>query len=513
MLPTIVADVMPLVTPSTTAHPIHTLSPSFASFTIDVGSILGCLWHAHDEPFPYDSVRNLSRHLAPAYLRVGGTDADHVYYNLTATSASEFAHYGTTACDGVGALNTSALSALASFAFDLNVTLVFGLNGGGGPRSWSTNGEAWTADNARELIQWTAAKYPTLETMWELGNEPNLYFESAHVVSGKQLAADFRTLASVASPTARLAGVDAAYQFPWGGELLPTTNEFAIHNGSAYASALTYHFYPLLGKRLVPFSDVWLATPERAVSERVFARSARVMGGVAAIGAAHGFREVWLGEFALAAFGGAANVSDAWVGTFYYLETLGHAARLGLGAVMRQDLSGARYGLIDRATLTPCPDYWAVLLWKRLMGTGVLAPTREPGGRALRDNDDDADGEKPAGLRTYAHCVPGGGSGGATLLFINASPKPALTRLNASSLRSSTLAYVATAHDAADPLHDASRIVLLGGRPLAAGPGGRVPIEGAALESYGWKVKASGEVEVPAWAWAFVSPLEAEACA
>jgi len=38
----------------------------------------------------------------------------------------------------------------------------------------------------------------------------------------------------------------------------------------------------------------------------------------------------------------------------------------------RQTLCGADYGLIDDATLEPTPDFWASLLWTRLMGRAVL---------------------------------------------------------------------------------------------------------------------------------------------
>ena len=52
---------------------------------------------------------------------------------------------------------------------------------------------------------------------------------------------------------------------------------------------------------------------------------------------------------------------------------------------------------------TPRPNYWAALLWRKLMGTTVL----------------DA-GRLWPGLKLYAHCLPGH-SGGVTLLAINNS--------------------------------------------------------------------------------------------
>ena len=51
----------------------------------------------------------------------------------------------------------------------------------------------------------------------------------------------------------------------------------------------------------------------------------------------------------------------------------------------------------------PRPNYWAALLWSRLMGPNVLDP-----------------GSSQPGLHLYAHCLPGH-PGGMTLLAINTS--------------------------------------------------------------------------------------------
>jgi heparanase len=57
--------------------------------------------------------------------------------------------------------------------------------------------------------------------------------------------------------------------------------------------------------------------------------------------------------------------------------------------------------LIDQNTLTPRPNYWAALLWRRLMGPIVL----------------DAGPSRP-GLHFYAHCLRDR-PGGVALLAIN----------------------------------------------------------------------------------------------
>jgi hypothetical protein len=66
-------------------------------------------------------------------------------------------------------------------------------------------------------------------------------------------------------------------------------------------------------------------------------------------------------------------------------------------------LASSEYGLLDQNTFTPRPNYWAALLWRRLMGQNVLDP-----------------GASRPDLTLYAHCLPGH-RGGVTLLAINTS--------------------------------------------------------------------------------------------
>jgi len=71
---------------------------------------------------------------------------------------------------------------------------------------------------------------------------------------------------------------------------------------------------------------------------------------------------------------------------------------------MHNTLVASAYGLLDDKTLEPKPNYWAALLWRRLMGPTVLesgVPIRE-------------------GLHLYAHCLRGT-PGGVALLAINNS--------------------------------------------------------------------------------------------
>jgi heparanase len=74
-----------------------------------------------------------------------------------------------------------------------------------------------------------------------------------------------------------------------------------------------------------------------------------------------------------------------------------------VSVVFHNTLASSEYGLLDQNTFAPRPNYWAALLWHRLMGPNVLNP-----------------GPSRHGLNLYAQCLPGH-PGGVTLLAINTS--------------------------------------------------------------------------------------------
>jgi len=118
-------------------------------------------------------------------------------------------------------------------------------------------------------------------------------------------------------------------------------------------------------------------------------------------------KPIWLGETGNAQFGGEPGLSDAYLGGLWWLDELGLVARSGTQVVVRQTLSGSNYGMMDDVQLTPRPDYWNSLLWKRLMGTEVYSTL--------------AEGDNSENLRVYAQSTATQ-AGATTLLLINIDP-------------------------------------------------------------------------------------------
>jgi hypothetical protein len=154
---------------------------------------------------------------------------------------------------------------------------------------------------------------------------------------------------------------------------------------------------------------------------------------------------IWLDETAQASCGGD-NWASTFLDSFRYVDQLGRLAKQGVGAVFHNTLAASDYGLIDEASMTPRPDYWAALLWRRLMGKTVL----------------DA-GPPRTDLHIYAHCLRDR-AGGVALAVINLSQTQPVTLLLPSPAASDSLA--------GDQLQ--ARTVTLNGKPLTLA-GDRLP--------------------------------------
>ncbi|WAR21373.1 HPSE-like protein [Mya arenaria] len=240
--------------------------------------------------------------------------------------------------------------------FDLNVLL-------------RTN-DHWNPTNAMELMNYTIKKGYKMAG-WELGNEPNAFY---HLIKYKldahRLAKDYLKLKK------------------------------ALTSLHLYENSVVLGPYYINGRTatLDQFYDPTVLNSFG--SELVTAVNiTRTLGTKAPI---------WLGETSSAWGGGAPGISDRYVAGFMWLDKLGLAARFGVDVVVRQSFYGGHYALLDQHTLQPNPDYWLSLLYKTLVGQGVLNVTKP---------------ESSGTLRVYAHCTNTHRSaypaGSVTLIVLN----------------------------------------------------------------------------------------------
>lgn len=94
--------------------------------------------------------------------------------------------------------------------------------------------------------------------------------------------------------------------------------------------------------------------------------------------------------------------ASTFLDSFRYLDQLGRLAKRGVNVHMHNTLASSDYGLLDANTFAPRPNYWAALLWRKVMGTTVLDPGPPP----------------IENLHLYAQCLRDV-KGGVALLAIN----------------------------------------------------------------------------------------------
>lgn len=388
--------------------------------------------------------RNLVSALAPFYLRYGGTTTNSVFFqdNEEPKLAKAPPGYKTV-------LTRKRWREAVEFADAVGAKIYTGFSVGHGVRNAAG---VWTPVHARAWLEYNQAIGGEIYAA-ELFNEPNLQEHSERL--GNYTPGDFardyalfREFITDAAPEIKLVGpsdVATGSQGALAG--IPNTEDYLNAEPKPKFDIISYHFYPALSDRCAPDSGNPMAIEaENALSEEYLARQDEPFQ----------FRKALRDHFAPGApiwnteTGGAACGGTRWqttfLDTFRFLDTQARLAKQGLDAIFTHAILSGSNGVIDEKTFMPNADYWAALMWRRLVGSKIL----------------DA-GPIEQGLHVYAHCQRGV-SGGVTVLAINLEAETARIALSGP-----VELYALTSPELQ------SRTVLLNGRPLELGPGDTVP--------------------------------------
>jgi Glycosyl hydrolase family 79, N-terminal domain len=433
---------------------VGTLDERFQSYNIEMVEVTGGrFWkpygaapptagtdlYAYRPPIDLNNIklRRLAAALAPAYLRVSGTWANSTYF-------SDIEHAPSTPPAGFnGILTRGQWRDVVDFsqAVDAKIITSFAIS----PGTRNAAG-VWTPDQAARLLAYTRFLGGSIAAA-EFMNEPDL-----PAINGAPAGYDaaaygrdfkiFRSFVTQTAPEMMVLGPGAAGEAPLASDLLAASGPGL--------DVFSYHHYGTLSERCIgssrpeaALSEAWLAQADQAL---VFHRTLR--------DEFEPGKPIWLTETADAACGGN-RWSATFLDTFRYLDQLGRLASAGVQVVMHNTLAASDYGLLDERTLTPRPNYWGALLWRRLMGATVL----------------DSGLPIEQGLHVYAHCQRGK-SGGVALLVINTD------RIAARSLRLTSVSE----RYALDATSLRSTIVQLNGTTLAVDDKGDFPaIEGVPI--------------------------------
>lgn len=340
-------------------------------------------------------LRKLAAALGPAYLRVSGTWANATFFaDIDTAPAAPPAGFNTV-------LSRAQWRGVVDFARLANAEIVtsFAIS----PGSRDADG-VWTPDQAQRLIDFTRSLGGRIAAA-EFMNEPTLAANNGAPAGydANTYARDFRIFRAWmkrASPGTLIAGPGSVGDSASSPATGINTRDLLAASGPGL-DRVSYHHYNTLSSRCGVRDD-----PARALSEDWLSRTDT------ALAVYRGLRDtfepgkpIWLTETADAACGG--NPWDAtFLDSFRYLDQLGRLARAGVQVVMHNTLAASDYGLLEEQTFRPRPNYWAALLWHRLMGTTVL----EASVAATR------------AVHAYAHCHPAA-KGAASVLLINTSQR------------------------------------------------------------------------------------------
>ncbi|XP_026301238.1 heparanase isoform X2 [Apis mellifera] len=320
---------------------LHTVSNKFLSFGLDTS----LLRDIKNLPIKNNKFINLAQYLAPAYIRIGGTSADCLYFNQTIISekainpvdGQDITNFTINEKDFENLYNFSIKSKLRMI-FDLNV-LIRNING------------SWNDINAKNIISF--AKNKNMKIDWQLGNG---YSESLLVGPEVNHVGDINRI-----------GEHYAKTF--------------LENDKNSINYVTWHQYYLNGKeaQLIDFINIsifnYLPKQIKSMQEAIQS-SGKII-------------PMWLSETSTAYGGGAPELSNRFVAGFLWLDKLGYSASAGLNTVIRQSLFGGNYAMIG-PDLIPNPDWWVSVIYKQFVSEKVLK---------LSSTSFDY-------LRLYAHCTP-----------------------------------------------------------------------------------------------------------
>lgn len=385
-------------------------------------------------------LRKLASALGPAYVRVSGTWANTTYFpESDQAPANPPAGFG-------GVLTHKQWQGVIDFSKAVDAGIVTSFANGVGTRDAAG---VWTSGQAKRFLDYTAshggdiaaAEFMNEPSLAAMGGAPAGYDAAAYgrdfkIFHGfvKQAAPDMRILGpgSVGE-----ADADWTVASGYGNTGLLRTRDLMTASGPVQPDAFSYHHYGAVSRRCA--AQDHQTTREAALTENWLGRTDQTLAFYRKL--RDEFmpgKPFWLTEVADAACGG-----NPWGGTFLdsfrYLDQLGRLARQDVKVVMHNTLVASDYGLLAEHTLEPKPNYWAALLWRRLMGPTVL----ESGVPAAE------------GLHLYAHCLRGSPGGVALLAINNSRTRPTSIQLSTAADR-----YTLSAQDL-----DAKQ-VQLNGTPL-----------------------------------------------
>ena len=371
--------------------PVATVHEAFVSTTIDIARLTGSTYWSSDDkstsvtgsqPTPELDLDNtylksLTKQLTPLYIGIGGVQSEFTMYDFSITPST------TAQAPAVTVYTQQHWDEIAKFAIETSTQLVPTLS----YTASSYASSSFTPDLVEGWLQLTA-KQPSIIAGWQLGYQTNVRDRyGLDAADASQLVEDYIALSK------RLQSIQPEWQLigPNYLSIVPTPVKAAqletiVREAGSQLDAISYQYYAEQRNRC-PFSDSATRFDSYQAQD---ARYKQLVRNLSLFETYAPDTPVWITETAAIQCGGLAGSSDAYTASLWWLRHLGWAARTNHSVVMRDTLVGSANGLIDEATMRPRPDYFATILFKRLMGNTVLNIS------ATQTSDN---------VYTFAHCA------------------------------------------------------------------------------------------------------------
>ena len=418
---------------------------------------------------------NLSKAFGPVWVRVSGTWANKTYYNFDGKYEPGVVPEGFQ-----NVLQKDQWLSLLDFVKAVDGKLLISFANCPGIHDAETPWSPWQAKQIMDL----SIEYGVPVNAVEFTNEPNLMSTSGFPKG--YTAAHFRRDQEIANAWVRENYPDVLLVGPSStdstviemgpgakggagiGDAMPdaVTTHDLMAEYKVPMDVFTYHYYNGISERLesVMPAGHWQAsqahTDDYLAMAGLCARSYAPIRDKYMPGA-----QMWVTESGDAG-GGGNTWGSTYLDVLRTLNELGDFSTATDGIIFHNTLASSDYGFLQHGTFEPRPNYWAVLLWNTLMGTGVY--------------DACAEGH------VYCHSRKDGKPGYAYLM-VNNDLENAMTV----ELPGEATLYALAGRDGMR-----SSVMTLNGRELIAGEKGELPdLSGEAV---------SGTVEIAPGSCAFI---------
>lgn len=427
-------------------------------------SMMGDLMQVYPPINLYDErIRKLAREFGPAWVRVSGTWATKTYYDFDGTTNGKVP-------DGyLNVLTKEQWIGVLDFVNAVGAKLLISLSNCPGLHSADT---PWPPTEAEKIFS-LSKEYGVPIAAVEFANEPNM-MEQTGFAPG-YTPADFRRDQDLCFAWVRknypdcicvgpcTCGPDATIGHKDGGgtggieQLFHSCSCADLMEGTREPlDVFSYHFYNGVSERMASVMPSAHWAPEEANGEEYLAAA----GETAKIYAALRDKYCPGGEMWVTEAGDAGGGGDTWASTYLdvlrTLNELGSFAAVSNGVIFHNTLAASDYAFLSRGDHMPRPNYFAVLLWNRLMGTTVY-DSNEP----VRE-----------GAHVYVHSRRDGKPGKAYLVINNSLTENTIVDLPCDAVR-----YTLAGKDG----ELRATVMTLNGRDLVLGEGDVLPdLSGAA---------------------------------